>query len=95
LSILLRKGTGLTTSQILDCGADDCIEEPFLLAEFSVRACRLFHRSTRTYRSATIIKGLGLLEVEPLDRSVRLRGVSIPLSRKEFALLAVLARANG
>jgi two-component system KDP operon response regulator KdpE len=95
LIILLREGIGLTTSQILDCGADDCIEEPFLLAEFSARARRLLRRSSMSYRSRTIIEGLGLLEVEPLDRSVRLRGVSIPLTRKEFALLAVLAGANG
>jgi DNA-binding response OmpR family regulator len=95
LIMLLPEGIGITAPRILDCGADDCIDEPFLLNEFSARARRLLLRGGTKYRSRSIIPGLGLLEIEPLDRSVRLRGESIALTRYEFGLLAVLAAGNG
>ena len=95
LIMLLPPHSRLSATQILDCGADDCIEEPFLLNEFSARARRLLLRGGTKYRSRSVIQGLGLLEIEPLDRSVRLRGETIPLTRKEFGLLAVLAAGHG
>jgi two-component system KDP operon response regulator KdpE len=95
LIILMPPGSGVSASQILDCGADDCIDEPFLLAEFSARARRLLLRGGTKYRSRSVIHGLGLLEIEPFDRSVRLRGESIALTRKEFGLLAVLVAGRG
>jgi two-component system KDP operon response regulator KdpE len=95
LIILMPPNSRLSASHILDCGADDCIEEPFLLNEFSARARRLLLRGGTKYRSRSVIQGLGLLEIEPLDRSVRLRGESIALTRKEFGLLAVLAAGHG
>jgi two-component system KDP operon response regulator KdpE len=95
LIMLMPPASGLSASQILDCGADDCIEEPFLLNEFSARARRLLLRGGTKYRSRSVIQGLGLLEIEPLDRTVRLRGEAIELTRKEFGLLAVLASGHG
>jgi DNA-binding response OmpR family regulator len=95
LMMLVPHGTDLTVTQILDCGADEFIEEPFMLNEFGARARRLLVRGGMKYRSKILIQGLGLLEIEPLDRTVRLGGVSIALTRKEFGLLAVLAAANG
>ena len=95
LMMLVPQGTGLTVTQILDCGADEFIEEPFMLAEFGARARRLLLRGGMKYRSRTVIKGLGLLEIEPLDRTVQLDGLPIALTRKEFGLLSVLAAANG
>jgi DNA-binding response OmpR family regulator len=95
LIMLMPPACGLAAAQILDCGADDCIEEPFLLNEFSARARRLLLRGGTKYRSRSVVQGLGLLEIEPLDRTVRLRGEAIELTRKEFGLLAVLAAGNG
>ena len=95
LIMLMPPSSGVPVPQILDCGADDCTEEPFLLAEFSARARHLMLRRGADYRTRCVIHGLGLLEIEPFDRSVRLRGESIGLTRKEFGVLALLAAGRG
>jgi two-component system, OmpR family, KDP operon response regulator KdpE len=87
---------GLVSPQaILDAGADDCLDEPFLLDELAARIRRLLHRAGVHLGLTVLMTGLGELEINALGRSVSLHGSPLPLTRKEFDLLAVLANANG
>jgi len=83
------------THAILDAGADDCLDAPFLLEELAARTRRLLQRAGVHLGPRVLITTLGKLKINALDRSVTLGGVPFGLTRKEFDLLAVLANANG
>jgi two-component system, OmpR family, KDP operon response regulator KdpE len=95
LLVLTPASRSVTPSAILDAGADDCMDEPFLLEELAARTRRLLHRAGVHIAPKVLITGLGRLEISSLKRIVSLRGVPLALTRREFDLLAVLARANG
>jgi two-component system KDP operon response regulator KdpE len=95
LLVLTPASRSATPSAILDAGADDCMDEPFLLEELAARIRRLLHRAGADIAPKVLITGLGRLEISSLKRIVSLRGVPLALTRREFDLLAVLARANG
>jgi DNA-binding response OmpR family regulator len=80
---------------ILDAGADDCLDEPFLLEELAARTRRLLHRAGVHLGPRVFITTFGKLQINSLDRSATLGGVQFGLTRREFDLLAVLANANG
>jgi two-component system, OmpR family, KDP operon response regulator KdpE len=88
-------GGSIMPSQVLDSGADDCIEEPFLLKELAARARRLLQRVGASQAQSVLATGLGLVEVDPLERKVRIGGNSVAMTRKEFDLLALLVGAKG
>jgi two-component system KDP operon response regulator KdpE len=92
---LMRPGGTLTPSQILDSGADDCIDEPFLLKELAARVRRLLQRVGAWQGPSVLATGLGPIEVDPLERKVRIGGKLVALTRKEFDLLALLVGAKG
>jgi two-component system response regulator QseB len=74
----------------LDHGADDYLVKPFSLEEL---AARIRAVARRHEGRAEPVVTFGDLELDPSARSVRLRGRSVPLSAREFALLeALLAR---
>jgi two-component system KDP operon response regulator KdpE len=94
--LVLMPANHLSTPQaILDAGADDCLDEPFLLEELAARARRLLHRAGVRLGPMVLMTRIGKLELNSLERSVRLSGVPLELTRREFDLLAVLASANG
>jgi len=96
LVLMPAKGAGLATPRaILDAGADDCLDQPFLLEELAARTRRLLHRAGIHLGPRVLMTGLGELEINSLERRVSLCGVPLSLTRKEFDLLAVLANANG
>jgi two-component system KDP operon response regulator KdpE len=95
LLVLMPANDQATPQAILDAGADDCMEEPFLLEELAARTRRLLHRTGIRLGPRVLSTGLGKLEINSLERSVRLGGAPLALTRKEFDLLAVLANANG
>lgn len=71
----------------LDGGADDYLVKPFALDELLARI-RVVRRRLAG-RSRTVLQ-LGPLRVDPAQHRVWLRDVEVPLTTREFALLAEL-----
>ena len=92
---LTRPDGTLTAGQLLDIGAEDCVEEPFLLKELAARTRRLLQRAGVWQGPSTLETGLGAIEVDPVDRKVQVGGKPVSLTRKEFDLLALLVAAKG
>ena len=76
----------------LDLGADDYISKPFSVRELMARVRAVLRR---TEESAASRYEDGRLTVDFDDMRVTCDGEPIRLTRKEFALLAALARAAG
>jgi len=73
-------------------GADDYLTKPFATEELVVRVHALLRRRP-TRRHDVVVAGD--LRIEPSRRRVRRDGVVVPLTTKEFALLAFLADRAG
>ncbi len=74
----------------LDAGADDYVLKPFELTELAARIRALMRR--RSGRAVPIVE-CGDISLDPATHEVRVRGVPVALSAREFALLeALLAR---
>jgi two-component system response regulator QseB len=74
----------------LDAGADDYVLKPFELTELAARIRALLRR--RSGRAVPIVE-CGDIALDPATHEVRVRGVPVALSAREFALLeALLAR---
>ena len=95
--IVLRPASSrLTAGEILDAGANDCLEQPFLLEELAARTRRLLHRAGVWLSDTRVFfTDFGRIEINALERVIDLNGQRISLTRKEFDLLVVLAAANG
>jgi DNA-binding response OmpR family regulator len=73
-------------------GADDYLTKPFAFGELIAR----IHALARRARPATppVLERAGI-RLDPHRRTVTRDGERVPLSRKEFAVLAELLRADG
>ena len=80
--------------QALDGGANDYVTKPFGIQEFLARIRALLRQAPvgETRESAL---ALGPLTVDLAFRRVLLDGVEVALTRKEYAVLALLARHPG
>ncbi len=76
----------------LGLGADDYLTKPFAFAELTARIQALARRARPAAPPALERAGIRL---DPHLRTVTRDGEHIPLSRKEFAVLAELLRAHG
>ncbi len=76
----------------LDAGADDYLVKPFDLNELAARLRALLRRETGR---AVPILVYGDIELNPATRELRLGGVPVDLSPREFALLAALLARPG
>ncbi|MGS2612939.1 response regulator transcription factor [Micromonospora sp. LZ34] len=76
----------------LALGADDYLTKPFALVELSARVHALSRRSRRAAPPTLARAGIVL---DPGRREVHRDGRYVPLSRKEFAVLVELLRADG
>lgn len=72
----------------LDSGGDDYIVKPFSFDELTARVRALVRRPNKVANS--VIK-LDDLEIDTVNKQVKLKGKSIKLSRKEYAILEYLA----
>jgi DNA-binding response OmpR family regulator len=70
-------------------GADDFVAKPFAYGELRLRVAALLRRA-RERRGEGRLR-VGALDLDPVSREVRVRGVRVMLSQKEFALLRQLA----
>ncbi|WAB82067.1 response regulator transcription factor [Microcella daejeonensis] len=78
----------------LEVGVDDYLAKPFSPRELVLRAAGLLRRA----RAAAIDEGdaaLGRLRVDAARRTIALDGVELPLTGREYDLLAYLVRRPG
>jgi DNA-binding response OmpR family regulator len=84
----------------LELGADDYLTKPFSIPELQARVKAIFRRIDRqasgeTSEGADERMTVGELDIDCASREARLRGRPIPLTAKEFELLAHFARNPG
>jgi DNA-binding response OmpR family regulator len=93
LPVLILSGRASELDRVrgFERGADDYLGKPFSYPELRLRLAALLRRTAgRTGIGRIRVR---TLELDPRSREVWVRGEAIHLSRKEFALLALLARA--
>ena len=78
----------------LRMGADDYVVKPFSMAELQARIEALLRRTARSAPAPESLR-LGRLQVDLATREVRVDGRAVTLTRKEFDILASLARQRG
>ena len=79
---------------LLDAGANDYVTKPFGVEELMARI-RALLRGTTLASNAAPVYDHGELRIDLAQREVFLQGELVPLTRKEFALLSLLARQPG
>ncbi|MBL8264282.1 MAG: response regulator transcription factor [Xanthomonadaceae bacterium] len=79
---------------VLDAGANDYVTKPFGIQELMARV-RALLRARAAPLEGSVVFDDGRLHIDLARREVTLDGVSILLARKEYALLALLARNVG
>ena len=78
----------------LDAGADDYVTKPFATGELLARL-RALLRSRRAPESESAVFKAGRLTADLARRLVLVDGTEVKLTRKEFEVLALLARHGG
>lgn len=79
----------------LRSGADDYVVKPFGAAELLARIEAVLRRSMGWHAGEERLVSVGGVEIDLGRRLVTLDGRPVPLTRKEFDVLAVLVRADG
>src|SRR5215467_1537643 len=76
------------TVEALELGADDYLSKPFGVAELLARVKALLRRITAGARGALLPYRYQGLEVDFAARRARMHGAELPLTRREFEVLA-------
>jgi DNA-binding response OmpR family regulator len=92
--VLMLTAAGRVAERVegLSLGADDYVSKPFAFTELVARVRALGRRSRPTAPPVLARSGV---ELDPARREVRRDGHAVDLSRKEFAVLEELLRADG
>jgi two-component system KDP operon response regulator KdpE len=93
--MLSARGREADKVQALDLGADDYLTKPFGVEELLARVRAALRRADTTPRSSQAAYRRADLEVDFAARRARLAGADIPLTQKEYDVLAYLARNAG
>jgi two-component system, OmpR family, KDP operon response regulator KdpE len=80
--------------QALDRGADDYVEKPFGVGELLARLRVALRNGVKKAGSTPIVRA-GDVEIDLVQRTVKRAGEPVHLSRREYDLLAQLARGGG
>ena len=93
--ILAVTGRGAVQARVagLRNGADDYIVKPFLIEELLARIDAVLRRTRGLGVAPAVVAGD--VEIDLARRSVTVAGAEVTLARKEFELLAALARREG
>lgn len=79
---------------LLDAGANDYVTKPFGIEELMARI-RALLRNASLNSEVTAVYDDGALRIDLANREVHLSGQQVSLTRKEFSLLAQLAKQPG
>jgi two-component system KDP operon response regulator KdpE len=79
---------------LLDAGANDYVTKPFGIEELMARIRALLRNASRQGEAQAVYDD-GLLRIDLAQREVHLQGQLVALTRKEFALLSLLAQQPG
>ena len=90
--ILSARDTVAEMVRALDTGADDYLTKPFHLHLFLARVRSISRRGVNP-QAATLRSGP--IELEPAQRTIRVQGQAIELTRREFMLIETLVRRAG
>jgi two-component system response regulator RegX3 len=95
--IIMLTARGTETDRVvgLELGADDYVVKPFSAAEVAARIRAVLRRAAPDRAPQPELATIGELTIDPATRSATLAGEELALTRKEFDLLARLAREPG
>ena len=93
--MLTARGTELDRVVGLELGADDYVVKPFSSAEVIARIRAVLRRTGNGSSAPAAPQTIGDLTVDPGARQASLAGEELDLTRREFDLLARLARDAG
>jgi two-component system KDP operon response regulator KdpE len=80
--------------RLFDAGADDYVVKPYSVDHLEARIRAVLRRSGGTTTAGDVLQ-VGQLRIDMRRREVTLGGRALDLSRKEFDVLALLARRGG
>lgn len=80
---------------LLELGADDYITKPFSLAELKARITALMRRCSRKGDAEPRVQSFGELEIDAAQRIVKLKGVEVELTAREFDLVLLFTSSPG
>jgi DNA-binding response OmpR family regulator len=95
--IIMLTARGTETDRVvgLELGADDYVVKPFSAAEVAARIRAVLRRAAPDRAAQHERVTIGELVIDPATRSATIAGAELGLTRKEFDLLARLARDPG
>jgi two-component system KDP operon response regulator KdpE len=95
IMMISARGRERDKIEALDMGADDYLSKPFGIGELLARVKALLRRGADAPRGPLPPYRYKDLEIDFGGRRARLNGVEVPLTRREFEVLAYFARNAG